>query len=208
MASTLNASTSGVGGVITTADNSGDLNIQSGGSTKIAVTSSGVAVTGTLSASGGVTVGATAAPAFSAYLSGGNQGITASTWTKVTFKTETFDTNNNFDSTTNYRFTPTVAGYYQINLSIQFGATNYGGIIISAIYKNGSNYKENLINFSGGSGGSTPINLINCSVSDIIYFNGTTDYIEGYGNADYTVAPLFIQGSTKTWLSGAMIRSA
>ncbi len=46
MASTLNASTSGVGGVITTADNSGDLNIQSGGSTKIAVTSAGVAVTG------------------------------------------------------------------------------------------------------------------------------------------------------------------
>jgi hypothetical protein len=46
MASIINASTSGVGGVITTADNSGDLNIQSGGSTKIAVTSAGVAVTG------------------------------------------------------------------------------------------------------------------------------------------------------------------
>jgi hypothetical protein len=46
MASIINASTSGVGGVITTADNSGNLNIQSGGSTKIAVTSAGVAVTG------------------------------------------------------------------------------------------------------------------------------------------------------------------
>ena len=51
MASIINASTSGVGGVITTADNSGDLNIQSGGATKIAVTSTGAAVTGTLSAS-------------------------------------------------------------------------------------------------------------------------------------------------------------
>lgn len=51
MASIINASTSGVGGVITTADNSGDLNIQSGGSTKIAVTSSGVAVTGLAKAS-------------------------------------------------------------------------------------------------------------------------------------------------------------
>jgi hypothetical protein len=208
MASIINASTSGVGGVITTADNSGDLNIQSGGSTKIAVTSAGVAVTGTLSASGGITVGATAAPAFSAYLSGGNQGITSATWTKVTFKTETFDTNNNFDSTTNYRFTPTVAGYYQINLSIQFTATNYGGAALSAIYKNGSSYKENQIDLSGGSGGATPINTINCSVSDIIYFNGTTDYIEGYGYSTYTVAPVFVQGSAKTWLSGAMIRSA
>jgi hypothetical protein len=42
----INASTAGVGGVITTSDNTGNLNIQSGGSTKIAVTSAGVAVTG------------------------------------------------------------------------------------------------------------------------------------------------------------------
>jgi hypothetical protein len=52
MASIINASTSGVGGVITTADNTGDLNIQSGGSTKIAVTSAGAAVTGTLTVNG------------------------------------------------------------------------------------------------------------------------------------------------------------
>jgi hypothetical protein len=46
MATTIDASTAGVGGLITTPDNSGNLNIQSGGSTKIAVTSAGVAVTG------------------------------------------------------------------------------------------------------------------------------------------------------------------
>jgi len=51
MASIINASTSGVGGVITTADNTGDLNIQSGGSTKLAVTSAGVTVTGLSKAS-------------------------------------------------------------------------------------------------------------------------------------------------------------
>ena len=50
MASSINASTSGAGGVITTADASGNLNIQSGGSTVLALTSSGVAITGTLSA--------------------------------------------------------------------------------------------------------------------------------------------------------------
>jgi hypothetical protein len=44
MAVTINASTSA--GLVTSADTSGDLNIQSGGSTKIAVTSAGVAVTG------------------------------------------------------------------------------------------------------------------------------------------------------------------
>ena len=55
MASSINAITTGSGGVITTADNSGNLNIQSGGTTVVAVTSAGAAVTGTLSASGGLT---------------------------------------------------------------------------------------------------------------------------------------------------------
>ena len=56
MASSLNASTSGGGGVITTADSSGNLNIQSGGSTVVAVTSTGATVTGTLAATGAVTL--------------------------------------------------------------------------------------------------------------------------------------------------------
>jgi hypothetical protein len=55
MASSLNASTSGGGGIITTADASGNLNIQSGGSTVVAVTSAGATVTGTLAATGGIT---------------------------------------------------------------------------------------------------------------------------------------------------------
>ena len=55
MASSLNASTSGGGGVITTADSSGNLNIQSGGSTVVAVTSTGATVTGTLAVSGVLT---------------------------------------------------------------------------------------------------------------------------------------------------------
>ena len=56
MASSINASTSGGGGIITTADSSGNLNIQSGGSTVVAVTSAGATVTGTLAATGAVTL--------------------------------------------------------------------------------------------------------------------------------------------------------
>ena len=55
MASSINASTSGGGGVITTADSSGNLNIQSGGSTVVGVTSTGATVTGTLAATGAST---------------------------------------------------------------------------------------------------------------------------------------------------------
>ena len=54
MASSINASTSGGGGIITTADATGNLNIQSGGSTVVAVTSTGATVTGTLAATGAV----------------------------------------------------------------------------------------------------------------------------------------------------------
>ena len=59
MASSINASTSGAGGVITTADNTGILNIQTGGTTVAAVSSTGLAVTGTLSASGATTLSST-----------------------------------------------------------------------------------------------------------------------------------------------------
>ena len=55
MASSINASTSGGGGIITTADATGNLDIQSGGSTVLAVTSTGATVTGTLAVSGVLT---------------------------------------------------------------------------------------------------------------------------------------------------------
>ena len=55
MASSINASTSGGGGVIVTSDATGNLNIQSGGSTVVAVTSTGATVTGTLAATGAST---------------------------------------------------------------------------------------------------------------------------------------------------------
>ena len=55
MASTINALTSGGGGLTMVGDATGNLDIQSGGSTVVAVTSAGVAVTGTLAATGAST---------------------------------------------------------------------------------------------------------------------------------------------------------
>jgi len=46
MATTINASTTGVGGIVTTADNTGNIDIQSAGTTVMSVTSAGIAVTG------------------------------------------------------------------------------------------------------------------------------------------------------------------
>lgn len=55
MASTINALTSGGGGLTMVGDATGNLNIQSGGSTVVAVTSAGATVTGTLAVSGVLT---------------------------------------------------------------------------------------------------------------------------------------------------------
>ena len=51
MASTIAAITTGIGGIVTTADATGNLSLLSGTSTVVAVTSAGAAVTGTLTAS-------------------------------------------------------------------------------------------------------------------------------------------------------------
>ena len=144
------------------------------------------AATGTVMVSGNM-------PAFSAYQSSG-QTINASTTTKVTFTTETFDTNNNFASST---FTPTVAGYYQVNACVSIGPVSTGYI---AIYKNGSEYNRGVQVSSASTVGFV--------VSSLIYCNGTTDYIEIYFS-NQTVAGVNTNAAASlTWFSGSMVRGA
>jgi hypothetical protein len=150
----------------------------------------------TLPTTSGTMALTSAAPAFSVYLAS-NQSVTASTWTKVTYDTEEFDTNSNFASN---RFTPTVAGYYQINACIAQDASGtnptYSGI---AIYLNGSAIKTNYI-------GTGPVAIASV-VSTIVSMNGSTDYIEIYG-FNQSATARFKGGQASTYCSGAMIRGA
>jgi hypothetical protein len=104
--------------------------------------------------------------AFSARI-GAAFAVSASTFTKVQFNTEDFDVDNEFDTTT-YRFTPTVAGYYQFNASA--AVSSYVTQMQLAFYKNGA-VDKNCINVTGG--GQVP-------ASGLIYLNGSTDYVEVY----------------------------
>jgi hypothetical protein len=138
-------------------------------------------------------------PAFAVYLSGSTQTISSATWTKVQCNTEDFDTNSNYDNATNYRFTPTVAGYYQINVSVNAQAsTGVVTRVICAIYKNGSIYrrKGDISDLYGTTG------------SDVVYCNGSTDYIEMYGYIATTGTATINASEGSTAFSGAMIRSA
>jgi hypothetical protein len=184
----INASSSGSGGLITTAADSGSLELQSDGTTIATLSSTGLTMAaGKLLAPTG--------PAFRVYRNG-NQTISAATTTKVAFNAESFDTNSNFDSTTNYRFTPTVAGYYQINSIICF-TTGAGQL---TIFKNGSMYQTGLeVTYNASMGGHIPI-------SDLIYLNGSTDYVEIY--VYLTTGTTIAAGETNTSFSGSLVRSA
>ena len=126
-----------------------------------------------------------------------NQSLTSATYTKVQLATEDFDTANCFDSTTNYRFTPNVAGYYQINTSMNLEPSSGSGtIFLGLIYKNGLEFLRAWDNRASAI-------LNNSSGSILMYFNGTTDYIELYA---------YIQGTTPVitvaYLNGCLVRSA
>ena len=67
----------------------------------------------------------TGGPAFSAYTTA-SVTCNNNTTVKMAFNGKQYDTASCYDATTNYRFTPNVAGYYQINASIYFGGQGTG----------------------------------------------------------------------------------
>ena len=140
---------------------------------------------------------ASTGPAFSVYANNA-QTISGNINTKIQYNTERFDTNNNYDSTTNYRFTPTVAGYYQINASMTFSGTA-GAYTILEFFKNGSKYW-------GTNTQRANANYNAMFLSDVIYFNGSTDYLEVYGYDNATSNT--IVGSGINTFSGALVRAA
>ena len=134
-------------------------------------------------------------PAFSAYKSS-NQSFSQNTWTKATFPFEDFDTNNNFDSTTNYRFTPTVAGYYQMSCNGYF--SNGGSDNYLQLYKNGAGF-----GYYVNAGFS--ITTMHLTFSNLIYMNGSTDYLELWV---YSNAASPVLGGSATHFQGVLVRSA
>lgn len=137
-------------------------------------------------------------PAFSAYAAN-DQAITNNTFTKVQINTETFDTNSCFDSATNYRFTPTVAGYYQVNGAVK---PTTDAALFSVLYKNGS-----ILNYGSGSTSGIDVGGVrNGSVlSQLVYLNGSTDYVELYVISGNNIS---VKGSaTQTYFSASLTRA-
>ena len=141
-------------------------------------------------------------PAFSVY-AGSSLGLTTGTFTKVQLNTELFDTNSNFDSATNYRFTPTVAGYYQINAKAVLSGNTWTRGLMS-IYKNGSEaYRSQDITFPANSA------ALVLATSQLFSLNGSSDYLELYVYAvGSSLSAVYSSAAESGTLSGCLVRSA
>ena len=126
--------------------------------------------------------------------------LAASTFTKMPFSSKTFDTNNNYDATTNYRFTPTVAGYYWIKVQYFLGVST--GRTVASIYKNGGDVCQTLVLSSGTNGGISVVS------QGLILFNGTSDYVEAYGYQESAGAASINTNAGLTLFQGYMVRAA
>ena len=129
-------------------------------------------------------------PLFRAYMSA-NQTLVDSTTTKIAFDAETIDVGSCYD-TTNYRFLPSVAGYYWISCTSKFGS-NGGDYnqLNGYFYKNGALYSRFLTMDPDGS-----YHMV--SSADLIYLNGSTDYVEVFGRVSVNSGTPYAYGGDST----------
>ena len=126
-----------------------------------------------------------------------NQTITTSTWTKINFGTENYDSASCYDTSTSI-FTPNVAGYYQI--SIVFGAATTVTLIGLALRKNNADFRYGSVIVASGS-------VCDATWSGLVYMNGTTDYLDVYGYLTGTT-PQTNSAVTVSVFEGVLVRAA
>ncbi|MFM9850255.1 MAG: tail fiber domain-containing protein [Hyphomicrobiaceae bacterium] len=101
-----------------------------------------------------------------------DQIVTLGTATLVTWATEVFDTNNNFDLAAEV-FTPTIAGKYIVTFSVACGVLSGTTSCSAMIYKNGAVYSRNWDPTSS-------VTQTMDTVTAIVDMNGSTDYLTAY----------------------------
>ncbi len=152
----------------------------------------------TSSGSGNITIGSgvtllSNAPAFHAFLNS-TQDLSNGVRTKVAFANEEIDTDSCYD-TSLYRFTPTVAGKYLIYTQAVLTASANTQFVDGDIniYKNGSGIAQQQFNFQ-----SNPGNSCNGSISRIVEFNGSSDYVESFAQINTNNSNQKVLGSSST----------
>ena len=126
-----------------------------------------------------IATGGTNTPAFEAILSS-DQAVSDNTLTKVAFNSETFDTDGKYDDSTNYRFTPTIAGKYFVYSQINgFAGADSDLVTINLqIRKNGSVVRFSFVEPSNNFGKTQTLNCSSILTLD------SDDYVEIFASID------------------------
>jgi len=112
-------------------------------------------------------------PAFSAYAGSDQNGNADDTYTKLAMNTEFYDTDSKYD-TSNYRFTPGIAGKYNFGACVYIDASTTFTSVNLALYKNGSQLFYV----------SEQVDNINASTINATIELDSDDYVELYAKAD------------------------
>ena len=124
------------------------------------------AFTGTVTGVGGNT------PAFAAKRVS-QQTANQGTATKVQFNSEIYDSDGKYDHTTNYRFTPTVAGVYVFHAQVSNNNLYNQAMLKIFFRKNGSTIMTGVV--TGNNSTSNRDHTVNISMVDVA---NSTDYYE------------------------------
>ena len=115
--------------------------------------------------------------------------------TKVLIDTISFNTESVIDIA-NSRIIPNLPGYYVVMGSVGANDVPDGRLVNAMLYKNGVWASYGTIDRQGAAGRSSS------NVSDLIYMNGTTDYLELYAHNSHSSAlALYMGGSIQNRIS-------
>ena len=159
--------------------------------------------------SGNVTLSAGAmknTPAFRAY-SGNAQTISDNTPTRVAMNNEDFDTDGCYDHTTNYRFTPNVAGKYFVFAQVNCNADSGENIefAVAFIEKNGSEIVRNNVDPNNSAKSNQTYNYL----ATIVDMNGSSDYLDVFAQINVASgSPSISAGTTGTYFGAYKIIGA
>jgi len=139
-------------------------------------------------------------PSFSVNLGGASQ-LNITNPDKILWGTKVFDTNGDYDNTSNYRFTPTVAGKYLLTATVTFTDVANLDQLSIFMYKNGAEYKS-----KHKSTRNTQIDGISATAGDtltisvVVDVNGSTDYFEIFAsNLQRNTSTVFGTDTTTYW---------
>ena len=121
------------------------------------------------------------------------QNFTSNAYTIVALNQKVFDVDNYFN-TSNYRYTPQVAGFYMIHGQISYDPRNADDNVYlsTGIWKNGvENHSTGQAPYLAASGNVKPRMIISVkmgaaqemsgTITMLVHFNGTTDYVDMRG---------------------------